>query len=152
MSEHRGSYTGRATGETPTDRNARSAAGVVGAVRLMGSDHMEPSDMKMGDAHDAMLRLATDLAAKEAAGQCLSAHEQIIADITWIDIQAAPNGLEGWLYYTSNDRIQRTLAALDRIGCAHVAGLVKKSLVVAAVDPLKMSDRDREARLDSLSE
>ena len=80
------------------------------------------------------------------------AHEQIIADITWIDIQVAPNGFEGWLYYTSNECIQRTLAALDRIGCTRVAELVKKALVVAAIDLLKMSNSDREARLDSLSE
>jgi hypothetical protein len=107
---------------------------------------------EMGDAHDAMLCLSTELAEKKAAGQHLSAHEQIIADITWIDIQVAPNGFEGWLYYTSNECIQRTLAALDRIGCARVAELVKKALVVAAIDLLKMSNSDREARLDTLSE
>jgi hypothetical protein len=106
----------------------------------------------MGDAHDAMLCLSIELAAKEAAGQRLSAHEQIITDITWIDIQIAPNGFSGWLYYTSNERIKRTLAALDRIGCPRVAELVKKALVVAAIDPLKRSNSDREARLDSLSE
>jgi hypothetical protein len=106
----------------------------------------------MDNAHGAMLDLAIELASKEAAGQRLSAHEQVIADITWIDIQVAPNGFLGWLSYTSAKRMLRTLAALRTIACYPELALVERALLIAAIDPATMSDADREARLELLTE
>jgi Domain of unknown function (DUF4375) len=106
----------------------------------------------MANAHGAMLDLAIELTTKEAAGQGLLVHEQVIVDITWIDTQVAPNGFLGWLSYTSGKRMLRTLAALRTIACYPVLALVERALLVAAIDPATMSDADREARLDSLSE
>jgi hypothetical protein len=106
----------------------------------------------MANAHGAMLDLAIELATKDAAGQGLLVHEQVIVDITWIDTQVAPNGFLGWLSYTSGKRMVRTLAALRTIACYPVLALVERALLVAAIDPATMSDADREARLDSLSE
>jgi hypothetical protein len=99
-----------------------------------------------------MLALSTKLAAKEEAGKRLTADEQIIADIVWVDVQVAPNGFDGWLSYTSNEAIQRTLHALDTVGCGRVSVLVRKALAVAGIDPVNMSDDAREAQLDSLDE
>ena len=104
------------------------------------------------DAYSAMLALSMQLAAKEAAEQRLSTDERIIADIVWIDVQVAPNGFDGWLCYTSNEAIQRTLHALDTVGCSRVAVLVKNALAVAGIDPANMSDDAREAQLQSLRE
>lgn len=106
----------------------------------------------MGEALSAMLDLAIELLTKEATGQQLSPHERIIADITWLDTQIAPNGFQGWLCYTSCERMLRTLTALDTIGCCQVRVLVEKALLIAAIDPTTMSDEDREARLELLSE
>jgi|SRR5262245_9245753 len=106
----------------------------------------------MTDAHSAMLDLAIELATKEATGQHLSAREQLVADVTWLDVQIAPNGFLGWLSYTSNAGMLRTLAALDTIGCSRVLALVDKALRITAIDPAAISDADREARLDSVSE
>jgi hypothetical protein len=106
----------------------------------------------MKDAHSAMLDLAIELTTKEATGQRLSAHEQVIVDVTWLDIQIAPSGFEGWLSYTSRKRMLRTLAVLHTIGCSHVLALVERALLIAAIDPATMSDEDREARLELLSE
>ena len=103
------------------------------------------------DAYSAMLALSTQLAAKEAAGQRLSTDERIIADIVWIDVQVAPNGFDGWLCYTSNEAIQRTLDALDTVGCSRVAVLVKNALAVAGIDPANMSDDARHIGLVSTS-
>jgi hypothetical protein len=89
---------------------------------------------------------------KEAAGQQLSADEQVIANIVWIDVQVAPNGFDGWLYCTSNERMRQTLDALATVGCARVAMLVKAAMAIGEVDPAKMSDAQREAQLDTLSE
>jgi hypothetical protein len=88
------------------------------------------TDGEQEDAHNAMLRLATQLEEKEAAGQQLSADEQVIADIVWIDVQVAPNGFDGWLYCTSNARMRQTLSALATVGCARVAMLVKTAMAI----------------------
>ena len=126
------------------------------AVAFTASAGAPPSDKRvkiaaMTDAHGAMLDLAIELAKKQATGQRLSAHEQLVADVTWLDVQIAPNGFLGWLSYTSNARMLRTLAALDSIGCSRVLALVDKALLIAAIDPATISDRDREARLDLVS-
>jgi hypothetical protein len=110
------------------------------------------TDSEQEDAHSAMLHLATQLEEKEAAGQQLSADEQVIANIVWIDVQVAPNGFDGWLYCTSNERMRQTLDALATVGCARVAMLVKAAMAIGEVDPAKMSDAQREAQLDTLSE
>jgi Domain of unknown function (DUF4375) len=106
----------------------------------------------MGDALSAMLDLAIELHTKEATGQQLSPQERIIVDITWLDTQITPNGFQGWLCYTSCARMLRTLTALNTIGCSQVLVLVEKALLIAAIDPTTMSDEDREARLELLSE
>ena len=106
----------------------------------------------MKDAHSAMLDLAIELSTKEATGQRLSAHEQVISDVTWLDTQIAPNGFQGWLAYTSRERMLMTLAALHTIGCSRVLALVKRALLIVAIDPATMTDADREARLELLSE
>jgi len=106
----------------------------------------------MKDAHSAMLDLAIELSTKEATGQHLSAHEQVISDVTWLDTQIAPNGFQGWLSYTSSERMLKTLAALHTIGCSRVLALVERALRIAAIDPATMTDADREARLELLSE
>jgi Domain of unknown function (DUF4375) len=106
----------------------------------------------MKDAHSAMLDLAIELNTKKATGQRLSTPEQVIVDVTWLDIQIAPNGFLGWLSYTSSERMLKTLAALHTIGCPPVLALVEQALLIATIDPATMSDEDREARLESLSE
>ena len=106
----------------------------------------------MKDAHSAMLDLAIELSTKEATEQRLTAHEQVIVDVTWLDTQIAPNGFQGWLSYTSSERMLKTLAALHTIGCSRVLALVERALRIAAIDPATMTDADREARLELLSE
>ena len=46
----------------------------------------------------------------------------------------------------------RTLAALHTIDCSRVSALVENALPIAAIDPTTMSEEDRDARLESLSE
>jgi hypothetical protein len=104
------------------------------------------------DAHDEMLDLSIEIEATKAAGKRLSADEQVVCDIVWIDVQVAPNGVEGWLYNTSNEGLRRTLEALAKIECPAVAVLLKQALKIARIDPLKMSDKARQVTLDALSE
>ena len=52
----------------------------------MGSD-IALAFLDMDDAHSAMLALATEFEEKEAAGKQVSADEQVVADVVWIDVQ-----------------------------------------------------------------
>jgi hypothetical protein len=99
-----------------------------------------------------MLDVAVELATKEAAGQRLSLAERAVSDIMWVDTQVSANGFDGWLYNTPNERITRTLEALDRLGCSRVADIARRALAAAGVDSQSMSDDAREERLDSLSD
>jgi hypothetical protein len=105
-----------------------------------------------GDAHSEMLDLAVKLAEEADGGRTLTPSEQIFMDVLWIDTQVSPNGFDGWLYNTSSERIADTLEALEHVGCPRVLEIVQEALAVAGVDPDKMSDKKREARMESLSE
>ena len=74
----------------------------------------------------------------------------MVADILWVDTQVSPNGFDGWLYYTSSERIAATLHALEHLGCLPVLELVREALAIIGVDPFRMPDEQREAQLDSL--
>jgi hypothetical protein len=74
----------------------------------------------MADDHSDMLDLAVRLAEREAAGQALSPPERAISDIMWIGTQVSPNGFDGWLAYTSCERVRRTLQALVQVGCTDI--------------------------------
>src|SRR5262245_57844954 len=110
------------------------------------------TDSEQEDAHSAMLRLTTQLEEKEAAGQQLSEDEQVVADIVWIDVQVAPNGFDGWPYCTSNERIRQTLDALAMVGLRARCDAREGRHGHWGGDPAKMSDAQREAQLDTLSE
>ena len=99
-----------------------------------------------------MLDLAIRLAEREAAGRTLSAEERALSDIMWIGTQVSPNGFDGWLSYTSCERMRRTLKALEDIGCTAILAAVKDALEVSAVDPQMMSDEDRERQVNRLSD
>ena len=105
-----------------------------------------------GDAHSAMLSLAVDILQREAGGRSLSAAERIVTDFMWIGTQVAPNGFHGWLAYTSCERMRATLKALAELGCTEVAESVLQALAVAELDPARMTDEERERRLDGLTE
>jgi hypothetical protein len=106
----------------------------------------------MTDAQSRMLDLGAKLASKAAAGGTLSRSEQMVADLLWIDTQVSPNGFDGWLFNTSSERLAATLEALERIGCHAVLDIVRAALRLAGIDPLSMSDGEREEQMDSLSE
>ena len=106
----------------------------------------------MPDAHSEMLELAVRLAGREAAGHRLSSPEQSVADILWIGTQVSPNGFDGWLAYTSCQRMERTLSALSATGCHEVAALARQALAVAGVEPSRMTDAERLARVDGMTE
>lgn len=106
----------------------------------------------MSDAHSTMLTLAVQLAQRAASGQTLSAAQLVISDIMWLGTQVSPNGFDGWLAYTPCARIRRTLEALSEVGCAEVAEVVRAALGVAGVDPDSMLDKERQSRVDALSE
>jgi hypothetical protein len=89
----------------------------------------------MTDAHSEMLDLAVRLAEREAAGQPLSPAQRCVADVMWLGTQVSPNGFEGWLAYTSCERMRRTLAALAELGCTAVADAVGRALALTDVDP-----------------
>jgi len=105
---------------------------------------------RVSDAHGEMLALAVKLATKAGAGKTLTASQQMVADILWVDTQVSPNGFDGWLYYTSSERIAATLHALEHLGCLPVLELVREALAIIGVDPFRMPDEQREAQLDSL--
>ena len=106
----------------------------------------------MADDHSDMLDLAVHLAEREAAGQVLSPAERAVSDIMWIGTQVSPNGFDGWLAYTSCERMRRTLQALVQVGCTDILGVVKAALQIVGVDPERMTDDQRERRMDSLTE
>jgi hypothetical protein len=106
----------------------------------------------MSDDHSDMLDLAVRLAEREAAGRILSPAERAISDIMWIGTQVSPNGFDGWLAYTSCERIRRTLQALVEVGCTDILAVVKEALEIVAVDPERMTDEQREHRMNSLTE
>jgi hypothetical protein len=106
----------------------------------------------VGYAHNDMLDLAVRLAQREAAGFALSPPERALSDIMWIGCQVSPNGLDGWLAYTSCERMRSTLAALREVGAPDVADLLGEALTLAGVDPEQMSDERRESQIDSLNE
>jgi hypothetical protein len=110
-------------------------------------------DSEQDDAQSAMLGLSVALEKKAAAGHRLSPDEQVINDVVWIDVQCAPNGLDGWLCYTSNEQMRRTLDAVAAVGCPQIAKLLEAAMAVAAIDPaVDMSDDEREQRLDALGD
>jgi Domain of unknown function (DUF4375) len=104
------------------------------------------------DAHSEMLDLAGTLAERQAFGQPLSRPEQAMADIMWIGSQVSPNGFDGWLAYTSCERMRATLAALAEVGGTEVAGVVERALSIAGVDPKTMVDSEREGRVNAMTE
>ena len=106
----------------------------------------------MGDEHSRMLALAIRLAERAAAGESLSLVERAIADIMWIDTLVSPNGFDGWLAYTSCERMRRTMQALAEIGCGDVLDVVEEALEIVGVDPHRMTDQERERRMDSLTD
>ena len=99
-----------------------------------------------------MLELAVAIAQRDASGRLLSVAERAVADVMWIGTQVSPNGFDGWLAYTTCERMRATLEALAEMGCLEVAESVKDALAVAGVDPATMTDRERERRLDALTE
>jgi hypothetical protein len=104
----------------------------------------------MSDAYSEMLEVAVRLAERQAAGRPLSSAQQAVSDIMWIGTQVFPNGFDGWLRHTACERMCRTLTALDEIGCMEVAQVVRGALAVSGIDPERMSDADRERRVDTL--
>ena len=70
----------------------------------------------------------------------------------WIGTQVSPNGFDGWLAYTTCERMRATLEALAEIGALEVAESVKDALAVAGVDPRTMTDGERKRRVDALTE
>jgi hypothetical protein len=102
------------------------------------------------DPHSEMLDLGIQLSEALAAGQSLNQSQRMIADILWIDTMVSPNGLDGWLYETSSERLAATRKALAAVGCSAVAVLVDRALSLAQVMPEAMSDDERQTVLDAL--
>ena len=107
---------------------------------------------EVSDAHSEMLDLAVRLAERAASGQSLSGAERAISDVMWIGTQVSPNGFDGWLAYTSCERMRDTLNALVEIGCTEVADLVGEALRIAGVDPERIGDEERERLVHVLRE
>jgi hypothetical protein len=106
----------------------------------------------VNDHHSDMLDLAVRLALGEASGRALTRPERQVADIMWIGTQVSPNGFDGWLAYTSSERMKGTLAALQELGCTEVLAVVQAALGVAGVDPESISDEARELIADGLTD
>lgn len=106
----------------------------------------------MSDAHSEMLDLAVTLAERQAAGHPLSPAERAVSDIMWIGTQVSPNGFDGWLMYTSCERMRGTLKGLAELGCTQVAEVVEMALKVAGVRPDSMRDDERESRVKAMTE
>jgi len=99
-----------------------------------------------------MLELAVRLAQDEAAGRRLSRAERAVSDIMWIGTQVSPNGFDGWLANTSCERMEGTLSALAAAGCHGVAALVREALTIAGIEPSRMTDAERERRVNGMTE
>jgi hypothetical protein len=99
-----------------------------------------------------MLELAVRLAQRVASGHRLSPAEAAISNIMWIGTQVSPNGFDGWLAYTSCERIRDTLDAIAEVGCGEVAEVVRTALQVPGLEPQSMTDTERERLLAGMSE
>jgi Domain of unknown function (DUF4375) len=108
-------------------------------------------ELAVSDAHTDMLALAVRLAAAEGE-RALTPAERQISDIMWIGTQVSPNGFDGWLAYTSSERMRGTLAALRELGCTEVLAVVEEALALAGVDPASMDDDKREHTVDRLTD
>jgi len=106
--------------------------------------------LEMEDAYSAMGELSVLLATKASTRAELSPPEQVISDIMWLDTQVCLNGFDGWLYYTTSERIVRTVDALSIVGCSRLGEIVASALAIVRLDPRIARDSARETLLDSL--